>query len=167
MGDQVLYPPPLFFRLDDPAFTYLCIISHHCNASESYFKENLGIHDILIHQKSPNLVNSLLLAYARSFGVWDNMASLQWWDLIGQKFLNDWHVGTVNYNYVICLLGIKFLFMLWMHIKEFLTKRHVIAKKNFNIVYYSLLYFKTVLWNFDLLWNYGEKIVTMENITVL
>ena len=31
----------------------------------NYFKENLGIHDILIHQKSSNLVNSLLLAYAK------------------------------------------------------------------------------------------------------
>ena len=33
-----------------PAVTYLRIISHHCNASESNFKENLGIRDILIHQ---------------------------------------------------------------------------------------------------------------------
>ena len=69
-------PPPFSF-VYGPAFTYLCIISHHCNAPESNFKENLGIQDILIHQKSSNLVNSLLLAYATSVEVWDNMASLQ------------------------------------------------------------------------------------------
>ena len=39
---------PLFVY--DPAFTYLRFISHHCNASESNFKDNLGIQDILIHQ---------------------------------------------------------------------------------------------------------------------
>ena len=69
-------PPPIFFPLLRNV-TYLCLISHLCNASESYFKENLGIHDILIDQKSLNLVNSLLLAYATSVEVWDNMASLQ------------------------------------------------------------------------------------------
>ena len=56
MGDEVLSPPPLSF-VYGPAFTYLCIISLHCHASESNFKENLGIQDILIHQKSSNLVN--------------------------------------------------------------------------------------------------------------
>ena len=76
MGDEVL-PPPLFSFIYGPAFTYLCIISHHCDASESNFKENLGMQDILIHQKSSNLVNSLLLVDARSVEVWDNMASLQ------------------------------------------------------------------------------------------
>ena len=50
---------------------YLCIISHHCNASESNFKENLGIQNILIHQK---IVNSLLLAYATNVEVWDNIS---------------------------------------------------------------------------------------------
>ena len=85
MGDEVL--SPLFFHLWPSV--HLCIISHHYNASESYFKEILRIRDILIHHKSLNLVNSLLLAYAPSVEVWDNMASLQW-------FLNDWHVGTVN-----------------------------------------------------------------------
>ena len=90
------YPPPHFsFVYNGPAFTYLCIISHHCNASESNFKENLGIQNILIHQKSSNLANSLLLTFATSVEVWDNMASLHSFDdfissdLIGQKFLND------------------------------------------------------------------------------
>ena len=44
MGDEVLlYPPPLAFFsfVYDPAFIYLCIISHHFNASESNFEENL------------------------------------------------------------------------------------------------------------------------------
>ena len=77
MGDEVLSPPFSFVYC--PAFTYLCIISHHCNASESNFKENLGIQNILIHQKSSNLANSLILTYATSVEVWDNMASLQWW----------------------------------------------------------------------------------------
>ena len=77
MGDQVLYPPPPFSFVYGPGFTYLFIISHPCNASESNFKENLGIQDILIHQKSSNLVNSPLFQYATSFEVWDNMASLQ------------------------------------------------------------------------------------------
>ena len=40
----------LFSFVYGPAFTYLRIISHYCNASESNFKENLGIQDILIHQ---------------------------------------------------------------------------------------------------------------------
>ena len=55
---------PSFSFVYGPAFTYLRIISHHCNASERNFKENLSIQDILIHQKSSNLENSLLLAYA-------------------------------------------------------------------------------------------------------
>ena len=59
------YNPP-FSSVYDPAFTYLCIISRHCNVSESNFKENSGIQNILIHQKSSNLVNSLLLKYATS-----------------------------------------------------------------------------------------------------
>ena len=80
MGDGVLFtPPPLFSFVYGPAFTYLCTISHHCNASESNFKENLGIQDILIYQKSSNLVNSPLLVYATRVEVWDNMAWLQWW----------------------------------------------------------------------------------------
>ena len=51
------------------------LVSYECNASESDFKENLGIQDILIHQKAPNLKNSLL-AYSRCVNVWTNMASL-------------------------------------------------------------------------------------------
>ena len=70
------YIPLLSFVLS-AAFTYLCIISHQCNASESNFKENLGVQDILIQQNASNLVNSLLPAYATSVNVWDNMASLQ------------------------------------------------------------------------------------------
>ena len=59
MGDEVLTPP--FSFVFGPAFTYLYIISHYCNASESNFKVNLGIQDSLIHQKASNLVNSFLL----------------------------------------------------------------------------------------------------------
>ena len=85
-GRRGVITPSLFFRLWR-SVTYLCIISHNCNASESNFKENLGIQDILIHQKSSNLVNSLLLAYATSVNVWDNMASLQWWS---HQQRSDW-----------------------------------------------------------------------------
>ena len=96
MGDGCFH---LFF-VYDPSFIYLCIISHQCNASESNFKENLGIQDILGHQKALNLVNSLFLANATSFmcgTIWchyngDLISS----DLIGQKFLNYWQIGTVN-----------------------------------------------------------------------
>ena len=59
MGDVVLSPFYFVFR---PAYTYLCIISHQCNASDSNFKEKLGIQDILILQTSSNLINSLLPA---------------------------------------------------------------------------------------------------------
>ena len=54
MGDEVL-PPPLFLS---SMFTYLYIISHQCNASESNFKEYLGVQDILIHQKACLLYTS-------------------------------------------------------------------------------------------------------------
>ena len=75
------YTPPPFLCsfVYGPAFTYLCFFSHQCNALESNFKENWGIQDSLIHQKASNLVNSLLLTYATSVNLWDNMASLQWW----------------------------------------------------------------------------------------
>ena len=36
-------PPPPFSFVYGQAFLYLCIFSHQCNASESNFKENLGI----------------------------------------------------------------------------------------------------------------------------
>ena len=43
-------PPPSFHSLIYcPGLTYICIISHHCNATESNFNENFGILDILIH----------------------------------------------------------------------------------------------------------------------
>ena len=72
MGDKVLFPPP-------PFLTSMAQLSltHQCNASQNNFKENLGIQDILIHQNASNLVISLLLAYATSVNVWDNMVSLQ------------------------------------------------------------------------------------------
>ena len=38
-------PPPLFF-VYDPVSTYVYIISHQCYASESDFKENIGIQNI-------------------------------------------------------------------------------------------------------------------------
>ena len=66
MGDVVLSP---FYFVFGPAYTYLCIISHHRNASDSNFKENLVIQDILIYQKSSN---SPLFAYATSVEVLDN-----------------------------------------------------------------------------------------------
>ena len=78
MGDEMFYPPSLFSFVYGPVFTYLCFFSHQYNASESNFKENLGIQDILIHQKASNLVHSLL-TYATRVNVWDNMATLQWW----------------------------------------------------------------------------------------
>ena len=78
MGDEMFYPPSLFSFVYGPAFTYLCFSSHQCNASESNFKENLGIQDILIQQKASNLVN-WILTYATRVNLWDNMASLQWW----------------------------------------------------------------------------------------
>ena len=64
------------------------------------FLSSLGIQDILMHQKASNFINSLLFAYVTSVHVWDNML-LQWYissDLIGQKFMNNWHVGTVNWS---------------------------------------------------------------------
>ena len=59
-GRRDVIPPHSFVY--GPAFTHLCVISYQCNASESDFKENLGIQHILIHQKASNLENSLLLA---------------------------------------------------------------------------------------------------------
>ena len=76
MGDEVL-PPPFFSFVYGPVFTYLCIISHQCNAFKSNFEENFGVRDILIQQNASNLGNSVLPAYATSVNVWDNMASLQ------------------------------------------------------------------------------------------
>ena len=81
-----MFPPPFSF-VYSPVFTYLCIISHQCNAYENNFKENLGFHDILIHQEASNLVNSLLPEHATSVKVWDNMALLQSWSH-QQRF--DW-----------------------------------------------------------------------------
>ena len=54
---------PLDSFVYGPASTYLSIISRQCNVPESYFKENLGSQDNLIHHKASNLVNSLLLEY--------------------------------------------------------------------------------------------------------
>lgn len=95
-------PTPFSF-VNGPAFTYLWIISHQFNVSESNFKENICIQNILINQKASKLVNSLLLSCAINVKVWDNMASLYndgidfiSSDLIGQIFLNDWHVGTLK-----------------------------------------------------------------------
>ena len=56
--------------------------------------------DILIHQKTSNLVNSLLLTYATSVNVWDSMVSYYNVDyisreLIGQKCPNDSHARTL------------------------------------------------------------------------
>ena len=73
MGDELLYLLPLFSFVYGPAFTYLCIISHQCNAFKSNFKENMNI---LIPRKASDLGNSLLLRFATSVNVWDNMASL-------------------------------------------------------------------------------------------
>ena len=57
----------------------LTCASSHINVMRPkvIFKENIGIQDIFIHQKASNLVNSLLLTYATSVEVWNNMASLQ------------------------------------------------------------------------------------------
>ena len=102
MGDEVLSPLSFVYV---PAFTYLCIVSHICNASESNLKENLGIQDTLIYWRSSNLVNSLVLHMQQVFKcgtIWrhynDEFIRS---DLICRKFLNDWHVGTGN------LLGVS------------------------------------------------------------
>ena len=61
-------------------FKHFCARQQRClrifewPSSESNCKENLGIQNFLFHHK-----NSLLLAYATSLNVWDNMTSLQWW----------------------------------------------------------------------------------------
>ena len=81
-----MLPPPFYFVFS-PVFTYLCIISHQCNAYENNFKENLGFHDILIHQEASNLVNSYLPAHATSVNVWDDMASSQSWS---HQQRSDW-----------------------------------------------------------------------------
>ena len=73
MGDEVLSP---FSFVYGPAFIYLCIISHHCNACESN-KKNPIRYPRHFHQKSSDIVNSLLLAYGTSFEVCNIMASLQ------------------------------------------------------------------------------------------
>ena len=98
MGDEVIYPHPFFSRLWLSISLYLCIISHHCHASESIFKENLGIQDILIHYSLQTEKIYSFLHMQQELGCWtiwrhynnDFISS----DLIGQKFLNDWHVGT-------------------------------------------------------------------------
>ena len=73
------YTPPLFFVYGPFCFTYLCIESHQCKASQRNFKENLGIKDILFHQKASNC--RTLWPYYN-----DDLINN---DLIGQKFLND------------------------------------------------------------------------------
>ena len=94
--------PSLFSFVYGPVSTFLCIIWHQCYASVSNLKENRGIQNIWNQQQASYLVTSLLLTYASSFNVWDNMESLQWWfissELIDQAFLNDWHVRNVNFN---------------------------------------------------------------------
>ena len=69
--------PSLFSFVYGPVSTFLCIIWHQCYASVSNFKENIGIQNIWNQQQASYLVTSLLLTYASSFNVWDNM--LQWW----------------------------------------------------------------------------------------
>ena len=71
-GRRGVISSPLSF-VYGPAFTYLSIISLHCHASESNFKENLGIQDILIHQNSSNLVNSPLCICNKCSGVGQSM----------------------------------------------------------------------------------------------
>ena len=100
MGDKVL-PRSLFSCLYGPAFTYLCIISHRCSASKSNFKENLCTQDILIHKKASNLVNEVLLTHKTKVikcgTIWNRYNyDLIRSALIDQKFLNYWHVRTVN-----------------------------------------------------------------------
>ena len=96
MGDEMLYPP-FFSFVYGPEFTNLCFFSHQCNASESTFKENLGIQDILIHQKASNFVNTNMQQVLMCGIIWrhynDDFISN---DLIGQKYLTDCNVRTVN-----------------------------------------------------------------------
>ena len=76
MGDEVLSPFPF---LSSMAQRSLTCASFNINVMRMRVisKRILGIQNILIHQKSSHLVNSLLLAYATSVEVWDNIASLQ------------------------------------------------------------------------------------------
>ena len=95
MGDELLYRSLLFYFVNGPASTYLCIISHQCYASESNFIF------IWTHRKASNLVTSLPITYESSFNVWDNMASIHWWFHQWQSdwsFLNDWHARAVSFN---------------------------------------------------------------------
>ena len=76
MGDEVLSPSPFLSSMTQRS---LACASSHINVMRMRMisKKILGIQDILIHQESSHLVNSLLPAYATSVEVWDNMASLQ------------------------------------------------------------------------------------------
>ena len=66
------FTPPPFSFVYGPAFTYLCIISHQCNASENNSKEIPG------HLGSPKSFK--LSKFSPSYvSNKDNMASLQWW----------------------------------------------------------------------------------------
>ena len=92
MRDDILYHP--FFH---PSFHFIVYHLTSLDACENNLIENAGSRTFWFTNSS-NLVNLLLLAYATSFEVWDNMESLQWLfssNLIDQTFLNVWHVGTM------------------------------------------------------------------------
>ena len=75
MEEKVLYPPSLSLS---PFLSSMNLRSLTCAFSHiNVLKENSGIQDNLNQQKASNLVNSLILTYATSVNVWDNMASLQ------------------------------------------------------------------------------------------
>lgn len=48
--------------------------SSHINVmhQKSYFKEEIGIKDSLIHHKASNLINSFMFIYVTSVNMWDN-----------------------------------------------------------------------------------------------
>ena len=69
--------PPFF--LSSMAQRSLICASFQINVmhrSESNFEENLGIKDILIHQKTSHLKKIFLFTYATSVNVWDNITMM-------------------------------------------------------------------------------------------
>ena len=115
MGDEVLYPS--FSFVYGPAFTYLCFFSHRCNASESNFKENLGVQD---SQKSFKLNKFTPSINATSVNLWDYMASLKWWFHQQQSDwseISEWH-SSKSSREDMCCLPTSFLLNIQSRIKQ-------------------------------------------------
>ena len=72
MGDEVLSPSLSFLSSMAQRALYQINAMRHKVISKKIWLSR----DSLIHQKASNVVNSLLLTYAASVNVWDNIASL-------------------------------------------------------------------------------------------